>query len=522
MPSIAAAANLGRLLTQTARRIPEAPALVWRDRTWSFAELDGRVDRLAGALRGLGVGKGDRVLVHSRNSNRMFESMWACFKAGAIWVPTNFRLTPNEVAYLGASSRAVVMLRDEGFQGHAEAVRAASPQLRHVVAMGEDRQEDELAYETLLAANAPTLPDAEAPVAYDDPAWFFYTSGTTGRPKAAVLTHGQLSFVVTNHLADLMPGTTECDASLVVAPLSHGAGIHQLAQVARGTVTVLTAGEKLDPAEAWALVERHRVSNMFPVPTSLTTLVRHPAVDAHDHSSLRHVIYAGAPMYEADQAEALAKLGPCLVQYFGLGEVTGNITVLRPDMHTPDNAGSCGIPRTGMEVAILAEDGTRLPPDAIGEICVRGPAVFAGYFENEEANRKAFAGGWFHTGDLGRMDARGFLWITGRASDMYISGGSNVYPREAEEAILTHPAIAECAVVGIPHPKWGEAGVACVVPRPGAQVDEAAVLAHLKDRIARYKQPLRVVVWDALPKSGYGKVPKNLVKARLAEEGVAF
>ena len=521
MPSIASASNLGRLLTHTTRRIPDATALIWGERRWSFAELDARVDRLAAALRGLGVAKGDRVLVHSRNSNQMFESMWACFKAGAVWVPTNFRLTPAEVAYLGASSRAVAMIRDAGFQAHAQAVREASPHLRHVVAVG-DRQEGELDYENLLVANAPALPDQEADVAYDDPCWFFYTSGTTGRPKAAVLTHGQMSFVVTNHLADLLPGTTERDASLVVAPLSHGAGIHQLTQVARGAATILTTGEKLDAAEAWGLVERHRVSNMFTVPTILTALVRHPAVDAHDHSSLRHVIYAGAPMYEADQQEALAKLGPCLVQYFGLGEVTGNITVLRPDQHTKENAGSCGVPRTGMEVAILDEAGARLPPDAVGEICVRGPAVFAGYFENEEANRKAFAGGWFHTGDLGRLDSRGFLWITGRASDMYISGGSNVYPREAEEAILTHPAVAECAVAGIPHPKWGEAGVACVVPREGMTLDEAAVLAHLRDRIARYKQPLRVVIWDALPKSGYGKVPKSLVRARLAEEGIAF
>ena len=517
----ATAANLGRLLTQTARRIPDAPALVWRDRRWTFGELDARVDRLAQALRGLGVAKGERVLVHSRNTNAMFESLWACCKIGAAWVPTNFRLTPAEVAYLGAASRAVVMLRDAGFAGHAAAVRAASPHLREVVAVG-DAGEGEWDYEALLAAATPPPRDHEADVVYGDPCWFFYTSGTTGRPKAAVLTHGQMAFVVTNHLADLMPGTTERDASLVVAPLSHGAGIHQLAQVARGAVTVLLAGEKLDPAEAWALVERHRVTNMFCVPTILTALVRHPAVDAHDHASLRHVIYAGAPMYEADQQEALHKLGPCLVQYFGLGEVTGNITVLRPDQHVPENAGSCGVARTGMEIAILGEEGARLPPGAVGEICVRGPAVFAGYFENEAANRNSFAGGWFHTGDLGRLDARGFLWITGRASDMYISGGSNVYPREAEEAILTHPAVAECAVVGLLHPKWGEAGVACVVPREGAAIDEATLLAHLRDRIARYKQPLRVVVWDALPKSGYGKVPKALVKARLAEEGGGF
>ncbi|MBU8542089.1 MULTISPECIES: acyl-CoA synthetase [Roseomonadaceae] len=517
----ATAMNLGRLLTQTARRLPDHPALVWRGQAWTFAELDARVDRLAQALRGLGVAKGDRVLVHARNSNAMLESLFACFKIGAVWVPTNFRLTPAEVAYLGASSRAVVMLRDAGFGGHAEAVRAESRHLRQVVALG-DAGPGELDYETLLAAATPPPPDHEAEVEYADPCWFFYTSGTTGRPKAAVLTHGQMAFVVTNHLADLMPGLTERDASLVVAPLSHGAGIHQLSQVARGAPTVLLSGEKFDPAEAWALVERHRVSNMFTVPTILTTLVRHPAVDRYDHSSLRHVIYAGAPMYDADQQAALQKLGPCLVQYFGLGEVTGNITVLRPDQHLPENAGSCGVARTGMEVAILDESGRRQKPGEIGEICVRGPAVFAGYFENAEATRKAFLGGWFHTGDLGMLDARGFLFITGRASDMYISGGSNVYPREAEEALLTHPAVAEAAVVGLPHPKWGEAGIACVVCHEGMDADEPMLLAHLAPRIARYKQPLRIVLWDALPKSGYGKVPKALIRAKLAEEGIGF
>ena len=158
----------------------------------------------------------------------------------------------------------------------------------------------------------------------------------------------------------------------------------------------------------------------------------------------------------------------------------------------------------------------------MGEICVRGPAVFSGYFENPEANAKAFAGGWFHTGDLGNLDERGFLYITGRESDMYISGGWNVYPREVEEAVLTHPDVAECAVVGMPHPRWGEAGIAAVVAKPGAALDEAAVLAHLQDRLARYKHPLRVVLWDELPRSGYGKVPKSMVRERLEAEGVGF
>jgi len=207
------------------------------------------------------------------------------------------------------------------------------------------------------------------------------------------------------------------------------------------------------------------------------------------------------------------------VQYYGMGEVTGAITVLPPGWHSTDDAqtpvGSCGFPRTGMEVAILGPDGARLAAEAEGEICVRGPAVHAGYWNNPEADAKAFAGGWFHTGDLGRIDARGLVYITGRASDMYISGGSNVYPREIEEALLAHPAIAEACVVGVPHPKWGEAGVAVLVAR--ADVTESELFGHLEARLAKYKWPTRFVFWPALPKSGYGKVTKRDIR-RLLEE----
>ena len=358
-----------------------------------------------------------------------------------------------------------------------------------------------------------------ADVDRDDAAWFFYTSGTTGRPKAAALTHGQLQFVVNNHLADLIPATTEQDVSLVVAPLSHGAGVHALIQVPRGAASVLLSGDRLDCDEAWRLVERHRVSNMFTVPTILTMLTRHEAVDRYDHASLRYVIYAGSPMYRADQRHALAKLGNVLVQYYGMGEVTGAITVLPAAMHSLDDAampvGSCGYPRTGMDVAIFGAEGQQLPDRETGEICVRGPAVLSGYHDNPEATAKAFAGGWFHTGDLGHMDERGFVFITGRASDMYISGGSNVYPREIEEALLAHPAVIEACVVGMPHPKWGECGVAVLVTT--APVPEAELLGRLEGRLARYKWPARFVFWPELPKSGYGKVEKRAVKRRLGE-----
>ncbi|MDE8350179.1 MAG: AMP-binding protein, partial [Acidocella sp.] len=379
-------------------------------------------------------------------------------------------------------------------------------------------------YDSLVAAHGSAVV-ATADVEHDTPCWFFFTSGTTGRPKAGVLTHGQMGFVVTNHLCDLMPGTTSNDASLVVAPLSHGAGINQLVQVARAVKTVLPAGDRLEPEEIWSLVARWRITNMFTVPTIVKLLTEHPAVDAHDHSSLRYVIYAGAPMYRADQKHALRKLGPVMVQYFGLGEVTGNITVLLPALHNLEDhpearIGTCGFERTGMQISIQDDLGRELNPGETGEICVCGLAVFAGYHDHPEANAKAFRNGWFRTGDLGHLDAQGFLFITGRASDMYISGGSNVYPREIEEKLLTHPALAEVAVLGVPDPVWGEIGIAVAVLRPAAELDEAELLAWLEPKLARYKLPRRIIFWESLPKSAYGKITKKLVRDELAARGV--
>jgi fatty-acyl-CoA synthase len=522
--------NLAHLLLQTARRFPDRPAIIWREQTWTWSEFAGRVRAAAGALAARGVQQGDRILLHARNSNAVLETMFASWMLGAVWVPTNFRLTPPEVAYLAASSGASVHIFDTAFPDHAVAARAENPACRleisiapHVIARSEATKQPasfELPEWDALAAHDTPLARA-ADVTRDHPAWFFYTSGTTGRPKAGVLTHGQMEYVVCNHLCDLLPATTEQDVSLVVAPLSHGAGIHWLPQVARGAATVLLSGERLDCDEAWRLVERHRVTNMFTVPTILTMLTRHESVDRYDHASLRYVIYAGSPMYRADQVHALRKLGNVIVQYFGMGEVTGNITVLPRELHHVDDAkmrvGSCGFPRTGMEVAILDLAGRMLPPGETGEICVRGPGVFAGYHNNPDATEQATRFGWFHTGDLGHVDEAGFVYITGRASDMYISGGSNVYPREIEEVLLSHPSVAEACVVGIPDARWGESGVAVLVAAAGAIIDEDGLRAHLEGRLAKYKWPARFAVWPELPKSGYGKVAKREVKQRLGE-----
>ena len=357
---------------------------------------------------------------------------------------------------------------------------------------------------------------------YAEPCWFFYTSGTTGRPKAAVLTHGQMAFVVTNHLADLFPGTTERDASLVVAPLSHGAGIHQLGQVARGAGPCCSGGA-VRPGGGLALVEEHRVSNMFTVPTILTALVEHPAVE---RTTIPPCATSSTP---ARRCTAPTRSGrwtarplPGAVFRPRRGHRQHHRAAAGPAQL--DDAADCprlrGAPRTGMDLAILDEAG---PPATgrNGRDLRPGPAVFAGYFENPEANARAFAGGWFHTGDLGHLDARGFLYVTGRASDMYISGGSNVYPREVEEAILTHPAVAECAVVGIPHPRWGEAG-SPPSWRPGAP--------HWRGGGARAPEGPHRALQAAAARRGLGRAAEiglrqgaeSLVRERLGEEGVGF
>lgn len=514
--------NLAHFLTRNGKRFADRPGLIWGERQWSWGRIDAAVHALCAALSARGIGKGDRILVHSKNCDEMFFSMFAAFRLGAVWVPTNFRLMPDEVAYLATSSGAKGFLCHGDFPEHAAAVAKASKALQFTWRIGTGEFGETTVCEAIAAHEGAHV--ADAMVERDDPCWFFFTSGTTGRSKAAVLTHGQMGFVITNHLADLVPGSTEVDASLVVAPLSHGAGVHQLVLSARGAPSILLPTERFDIDEAFRLIATHRVTNIFTVPTILKMLVEHPAVDQHDHSSLRHVIYAGAPMYREDQKTALKKLGKVLVQYFGLGEVTGNITVLPPYLHEAEDGpqariGSCGVERTGIQVQIQNDEGKELSPFETGEICVIGPAVFAGYYENPEANAKSFRDGWFRTGDLGHMDEEGFVYITGRASDMYISGGSNIYPREIEEKILTHPAIAEAAVLGVPDAVWGEIGIAVCVAR-GKGPSEAELAEYLGEKIPRYKMPKRFFFFEELPKSGYGKVPKRLVRDELEKRGL--
>lgn len=502
--------NLSTLLRQTAARLPHATALVRGDVTWTWRELDQRVDALAAAMAEHDLGPGSVVLLHSTNTRDYLTVMFAAWRAGAVITPTNAKLTPTELLPLAEVVRPDLVVVQEDLTEHA----AALPDVpTWTLADGSGTVE-----ELVATHHGRQVPDA--PVLAGDPCWYFFTSGSSGRPKAAVLAHDQMAFVVTNHIADLMPGLGASDATLALAPLSHGAGVHVLTHVARGAATVLLPGESLEPAVAWELVARHRVSTMFTVPTILNRLVA--AAEDVDHSSLRYVVYAGAPITARDQRRAREVLGPVIVQYYGLCEVTGAITVLPADQHddvpTVDGIGTAGFARTGMSITIQDADGTLLSTGQRGEICVAGPAVFAGYLDHDEANARAFRNGWFRTGDLGHLDGSGHLFITGRASDMYISGGSNIDPREVEEKILRHPGVRQVGVVGVPDPDWGEVGVAVCVLEP--ELEPEQLLTWCRENMARYKAPKRLHVVESLPTSAYGKVTTPLLRELLQDAGL--
>lgn len=512
--------NLAHGLTRSARRFPGRPGLILGARVWSWVELERAAHEIAAALLARGVKKGDRVLVHAPNCEEMFCAMFAVFRIGAIWAPTDVKRPPDEVAALARQIAATAFLCHVDHPDHARAVAAQTPTLAFVWSLGGRGDFAEASLATRRSVQLGRRID-DAVVDRDDPCWLFFTAGATGRPKAAALTHGQMSFVVANQLSDLLPGVNERDAALVVAPLSHDAGVHQLNLVYRGAPTVLMPVDGFDVAEAWRLIQRWRVTNLFAPPHVLKAMVEHPARRDVDHAHLRRVVYAGGPMYHADQARALAALGPSITQYFGLGEATGAVTVLPAELHEGGEGpclrlGAAGFERTGMEVSIQDEDGALLPAGETGEICVIGPAVFSGYWNDPEANARAFRGGWLRTGDVGHLDKEGCLYVAGRAGDVFRAQGATIHPREIEETILSHPDIVEAAVVGVPDGDGDAIGVAVCVPRAGSSLTPEALRADLAARLPAGKTPARVLFWEALPRSAYGKMLRRRIREAIA------
>ncbi|MEU6414408.1 long-chain fatty acid--CoA ligase [Microbispora sp. NPDC046933] len=500
-------AGLGGWPARRAQMSPDRTAFVHADRPVSYAEVHERTTRLASRLREAGVRAGDRVAYLGPNHVAFAETMFATHVIGGIFVPLNFRLAVPEIAYMLEHSGASVLV----YAPECAAVVRGLPDLpgpRTVVAL-ESPVEGERHYETWLSQGDPTPIDT--PVALDDIALILYTSGTTGRPKGAMLSHANLVWNCFHVLIGVDVASTE--VTLISAPLFHVAALNQtlLPTFLKGGTSVIMPSWDVD--RCYDLIERHRVTWMFGVTAMFAALVRSPRWPRADLSSLRTLMSGGAAIPVA-LIRAYQERGLVFCQGYGLTETSPGATFLEAG-ESVRKVGSAGVPVFFADVRVVRPDLSPVAPGEPGEVLVRGPNVTPGYWRDPGATAAALTeGGWFRSGDIATLDDEGHLYIVDRVKDMYISGGENVYPAEVEGALFEHPAVAEAAVVGVPDDTWGEVGRAFVVPCPGTAVTPGELRDFLRPRLAKYKIPVYVDVVDALPKTGSGKIRKPDLRRR--------
>ncbi len=500
--------NLGLWLQRRARVSPERPALfLGRDPVASYGQFHDRAARVAGWLAAQGIAPGDRVAIYMKNGPDYLIAQYAIWYAGAVAVPINAKLHGREAAFILDNAEAELCFTSPGL---TEALRDAEV----TCDLTDVTQE---AYTAALAQEP--VPDV-TPRAADDLCWLFYTSGTTGRPKGVMITNRMLMAMSLTYLADVDTATGD-DAILYAAPMSHGAGIYNMLHVLLGARHVCPVSGGFDPAEIFELAAHHGNVQMFAAPTMVRRMTDAARASGATGEGLRTVVYGGGPMYLADIQDAVAQFGPIFIQIYGQGECPMGISALsRAEVADRDHPRwrerllSVGRAQSPVEVRIGDAQGAPLPPGEHGEIMVRGDVVMAGYWRNPEATAKTVVDGWLMTGDMGFMDTDGYVTMQDRSKDMIITGGSNVYPREVEEVLLTHPQVSEVSVVGRAHPDWGEEVVAFVV----GTAQPADLDALCNDNIARFKRPKDYLFLTELPKNNYGKVLKTELRQRLEEE----
>ncbi|OIK04769.1 acyl-CoA synthetase [Streptomyces monashensis] len=508
--------GIGSWPARRARKTPDRIAIVHEDGPEdggiTYRALHQRVLRLAHALRSLGVARGDRIAHLGPNHPAYLETLFASGVLGAVFVPLNTRLAAAELAYSLADSGSTVLVHDPEL-GDTAAEAAADTGVRHRITLGPAAP-GAVGYDDLLAgAAADPLDEAVAP---DDPCMIMYTSGTTGRPKGAVLTHANITWNSVNVLVDSDLAADE--VTLVVAPLFHTAALNMtcLPTLLKGGRVVLMGA--FDAERVLEVVERRRVTYLFGVPTMYDALAARPRWTTTDLSSLRTLTCGGAPVPARTIDTYLAR-GLAFSQGYGMTEASPGVLFLDREQ-TSAKAGSAGVPHFFTDARVVLPDGSAARPGERGEILVNGPNIMAGYWNRPQDTAAALTDdGWLRTGDVARTDDDGYAYIVDRVKDMFVSGGENVYPAEVEAALLTHPAVRECAVIGVPHEVWGEVGHAVLVLEPGARADAGAdvdveeILAHARTLLAKYKIPRTVTLAESLPRTASGKIVKAAVRA---------
>ncbi|HET9891145.1 MAG TPA: long-chain fatty acid--CoA ligase [Mycobacterium sp.] len=498
--------GLGSWPVRRARMTPDHPAVVHEDGSLTYEELAGRVARLAHALRSLGVGHGDRVAYLGLNHPSLAETLFAAGALGAVFVPLNTRLAPPELAYILRDCEARVLVFGTEHTDVVEVLRD-DVTVADCIAVGSPVRERCRSYGELLAgASADPLDEA---VEIEEVCMIQYTSGTSGHPKGVMLTHANITWNCFNTLLDVDITTDE--VALVAAPMFHTAALNAvfLPTFIKGATSVLMSA--FHPDRVFEVIAEHKVTRMFGVPAMFQAIANSPRWADADLSSVRTLICGAAPVPHA-LIRTYQDRGLTFLQGYGLTETAPGALVLRAKESTV-KIGSAGTPCFFTDVRVVHPDLTDVAPGEVGEVIIQGPNVMTGYWQRPDATRAAFYdGGWFRSGDAATVDLDGYVTIVDRFKDMYISGGENVYPAEVEQVIYQHPAVADCAVIGVPDRRWGEVGHAVVVPREGATVTADDILAFLTGRLAKYKIPKTVAFVDALPSNGTGKVLKSRLR----------
>jgi fatty-acyl-CoA synthase len=487
--------TVGDGIRRIARMSRGRSALVFGERDWSFGDLDRAADRVAGYFAALGLAAGDRIAAYGRNSDAYFIAWLACVRGGFVHVPVNYALTGGELTYILRQSGSRLVLVGDSVYGNLNEVDIPKQPLEDLVAVALD-----------TGAPVPAEPDLQD----DALAQIAYTSGTTAAPKGAMMTHKAMmsQYYSVIHNMDY----AETDRALAALPLYHTAQTHAftMPQLLVGARTILI--ESPVPDVVLRLIEQERITSFFAPPTVWISLLRHPDCSTRDLTSLEKIYY-GASIMPVPVLHELRERLPAARPYncYGQTEIAPLATVLRPEEHDT-RPGSCGRPCLNVQTRVVDPDMDDLPPGTHGEIVHRSPHLMAGYWNQPAETAEAFAGGWFHSGDVGYFDDAGYLYIVDRIRDVINTGGVLVASREVEEVLFTHPAVSEVAVVGLPDDKWIEAVTAFVVLRPGQTADVAALLTLARQHLASYKLPKRVVFVDHLPRNTAGKLLKRSLR----------
>jgi acyl-CoA synthetase (AMP-forming)/AMP-acid ligase II len=503
--------RLHDFLDYNARERPDAEYGVDEQRSLSYGEAGREANRLANALVASGLDRGDRIAVLAKNCIEYTVLYHACSKAGVVPVPLNFRLAPPEWEYIINDSGAKLVIARGELVPALDKVRGGLATVKQLIALAAETPAGWQSFGEWIGDQPDTAPDRA--VSSDDDVYQMYTSGTTGRPKGAVITHRALSFQLLQALTTLRgePGKRV----LIAAPLYHAAAA-VTAFNAASWGGAMYIQEDFDPAEVVRALDEERIANATLVPAMIQAcLVMVPGVKEREYADFELLVYGASPIAVETLRQAIATFGCRFVQGYGMTETTAALTYLMPEDHDRALAGreelllSAGRPLLGTEIKIVGEDGERVPNGSVGEICGRGPQLMKGYWNLPEATAEAIVDGWMHTGDAGMVDDEGYVYVQDRTKDMIVSGGENVYPREVEDAIFQHPAVADVAVIGIPSEKWGEEVKAIVVLKADAEATADDIVQHCKGRLGGYKQPRSVDFAAALPRNPSGKVLKK-------------